>query len=360
MRTYGQLSHILIVLTFVGGAASAWAQSAGAPEPPEDTPRAPGVPGSVPAMEAAPAGAAEKPWNHGVSLATRQAASKLFDEGYRFLTIPLFARAAEKFQEALTLYQHPAIYFNLALAQLNLVQPVEAYESFGRAMTHGAEPIGDVPYGQAEEYRRRLEQQLGHVEVTCEQPGAAVTMDGRPLFTGPGRWQGVVVPGEHQILASADGFIPATERVVVSAGERSTTVLTLQRPMRSVTVRHMPAWIPWASLGLGATVLGVGGYFDRASNRSLAAFDDLVTGRCPRGCTPEIAPELPPRHASAERERHAALGFYLAGGVVLAGSAALLYMNRERVVSRAAVEDSVSFQPWLAPDSAGIAAQGRF
>lgn len=361
MRTCCQLSRVLIVLILVCGAASAWAQpAAGAPEPPADTSRAPGVPGSVPAMDAAPAGAAEKPWNRGVSLATRQAASKLFDEGYRFLTIPLFARAAEKFQEALTLYQHPAIYFNLALAQLNLVQPVEAYESFGRAMAYGAEPIGDVPYGQAEEYRRRLEQQLGHLEVACEQPGAEVTMDGRPLFTGPGRWQGVVVPGEHQILASADGFIPAAERVVVSAGERSTIALALQRPVRTVTVRHMPAWIPWASLGVGVVALGVGGYFDRASSRSLAAFDDLVTGRCPRGCTPEIAPELPPRHASAERERHAAMGFYLAGGLVVAGSATLLYINRERVVSRAAVEDSVSFQPWLAPDSAGIAAQGRF
>jgi hypothetical protein len=360
MRTCWQLPQVLIVSLFVAGAASARAQPIGAPEPPGDASRTPGVPGSVPAMEAGTPGATEKPWNRGVPLATRQAASKLFDEGYRFLTIPLFARAAEKFQEALTLYQHPAIYFNLALAQLNLVQPVEAYESFGRAMAHGAGPIGDVPYGQAEEYRRRFERQLGRIEVTCDQPGAAVTMDGRPLFTGPGRWQGVVVPGEHQILASADGFIPAAERVVISAGERAAIALALQRPVRTRTVRYMPAWIPWASLGLGAAVLSVGGYYDRTSSRSLAAFDELLTERCPRGCTPDIAPDLPPRHASAERERHVAQALYLAGGVVLVGGAVLLYLNRERVESRPDPAEPLVFRLWLAPDSAGVAAQGRF
>jgi tetratricopeptide (TPR) repeat protein len=301
-----------------------------------------------------------KPWSHGVPMAQREAARALFLEGNRYLDIPLFAQAAEKYQEALALWPHPAFHFNLALAQLNLVQPVEAYESFGRAMAHASDGIGEDKHRLAEDYRHRLEQRLGRIEVTCDEPGAEVTLDGRPLFVGPGRFSGVVLPGEHQIVASRAGFIPETRRIVVSAGERNAVALVLQRPAHTVTERYLPAWIPWASLGLSAAVLGVGGYFDRSSQRSLAAFDALVTERCPRGCTPDIAPELPPRHASAERERHLAQGLYLTGGIVLAGSAVLLYLNRERVVSRPEPDDSLSFQPWLAPDGAGVAAQGRF
>jgi tetratricopeptide (TPR) repeat protein len=359
MRTFWKLHHVLLILALVGEVANAHAQPAGAPEPATDTSRAPGVPGSVPAMKSTPADAAEKPWNRGVPLATRQAASKLFDEGYRFLTIPLFARAAEKFQEALALYQHPAIYFNLALAQLNLVQPVEAYESFGRAMAYGAEPIGDVPYGQAEEYRRRLEQQLGHLAVQCDQPGAAVTIDGRPLFTGPGRWQGVVVPGEHQLLASADGFIPAAERVVVSPGERSTIALALRRPERTVTVRYMPAWIPWASLGVGAAVLGVGGYVQQQASDELAAFDDDFNRRCPRGCTEIEAPGYEARLAGIGRDQAVARGLYIAGGTMVIAGAALLYVNRERV-ERRADDGALSIMPTAGPGSLGMTARVKF
>jgi tetratricopeptide (TPR) repeat protein len=301
------------------------------------------------------------PWGQGVPDADRDRAIAIFLEANVLLEDTLFGRAAAKYEEALKLWDHPAFHYNLALARIHLDQPIAAYENLEQAVRYGPEPLNSQDrYEHARRYLELLRNQLAHVEVTCDEPGAKVTLDGKPLFTAPGRQQVLVLPGGHQIVASAPDRIPVTEQPVLAPGQQATVALVLQRPARTVTERYMPAWIPWASLGLGAAVLGVGGYFDRASNRSLTAFDGLVTERCPRGCTPEIAPELAPRHASAERERHAALGFYLAGGVVLAGSAALLYINRERVVSRATDESSVSFQPWLAPDSAGIAAQGRF
>jgi hypothetical protein len=119
-----------------------------------------------------------KPWSRGVPKAQREQARALFLEGNRYLDVPLFAQAAEKYLEALTLWAHPAFHFNLALAQLNLVQPVEAYESFGRALTYAPDGIAEDKQRLAQDYRQRLERQLGRIEVTCEQPGVAVTMDG--------------------------------------------------------------------------------------------------------------------------------------------------------------------------------------
>jgi hypothetical protein len=367
-RSHELAAHVtcwaLVLAGWASGSSLAHAQepASGDPQAPAGSPEA--VPGATDERldQPAPAvaGKPEKPWNRGVPMARRLRARVIYHEGNSYLSIPLFAQAAEKYQEALALYPHPAIYYNLALAQLNLVQPVDAYRSFSRALEHGPGPISEEHHRRGLQYLDRLEKQLGHIEIVCAQPGAAVTMDGRPLFTGPGRHQGVVVPGEHQLLASKDGFIPAAQRIVVSAGERARVALVLQRPVRTVTERYMPAWIPWASMGLGAAVLGVGGYHDRASRRSAGVFDELVTGRCPRGCTPEIAPELPPGHAGAERDRLTAQGLYLAGGIVLAGSAVLLYVNRERVVNQPVENDALSLHPWVAPDSAGITAQGRF
>jgi hypothetical protein len=381
IRSHGLAAHVtcwaLVLAGWASDASLAYAQGpAGAAEEPDGTAGAPAaVPGATPAAPAAvpgatderldqpaPAGVAgkpEKPWNRGVPMAQRLRARAIYHQGNSYLSIPLFAQAAEKYQEALALYPHPAIYYNLALAQLNLVQPVDAYRSFSRALEHGPGPISEEHHQRGLQYLERLEKQLGHIEIVCAQPGAEVTMDGRPLFTGPGRHQGVVVPGEHQLLASEDGFIPAAQRVVVSAGERARVTLVLQRPVRTVTERYMPAWIPWASLGLGAAVLGVGGYYDGQASASWASFDDYVEARCPAGCTDIEAPEVAPRRAQATRDTRMTQGFYVAGGVVLAGSAVLLYVNRERVV-RLTVEDSISILPMVAPDGAGITAQGHF
>jgi tetratricopeptide (TPR) repeat protein len=328
-------------------------------------PAAPGATGEsldLPARSPShtPGGMPEKPWNRGVPMETRLRARALYHEGNSYLNIPLFAQAAEKYQEALALYPHPAIYFNLALAQLNLVQPVESYQSFARALEHGPGPLGEAHYRRGLQYVERLEQQLGRIEVTCDQPGAAVTMDGRPLFTGPGRWQGVVVPGEHQILASADGFIPATRRVVVSAGERGAIALMLQRPERTETERYLPAWIPWASLGVGAAVLGMGNYMQRRADRASDAFNRAFQGECPRGCEPDDAPEIQRGLDDAQSQRRNAVRLYVAGGAIVTLGAALLYINRERVVRREAREDELAVTPMFGPRTVGVHAWIRF
>src|SRR5690606_17313490 len=129
--------------------------------------------------------AVDKPWSRGVSMAQRQEARALFREGNRLLQVPLFAQAAEEYLAAIALWPHPAFHYHLAIAQLNLVQSIEAYESLGQAMQYGRDALGEREHRQAQEYLRRLEKQLGRVVVICDEPGAEVTLDGRHLLTGP-------------------------------------------------------------------------------------------------------------------------------------------------------------------------------
>lgn len=304
--------------------------------------------------------AAAKPWNRGVSVDTREKARQHFLEGNRLFNVPLFAQAAEKYKEALALWQHPAFYYNLGIAQLNLVQPIEAYASLDRALLYGPDGLGEREYRQAREYLERLEQQLGHVVVACDEAGAEVTMDGRYLFTGPGRYQGVVAPGRHQVVASKQGRIPETAYIELSPGQRAELTLVLRAPDRIETERHGPAWVPWASMAAGAALISMGSYLDWRSSQALDDFDADFNQRCPRGCTDTEVPDLTSRLDSTETAKSVALGLYVGGGLVLAGSAALLYVNRERVVRTQVRDGGLSLAPVLRPDSVGITARSRF
>lgn len=202
------------------------------------------------------------------------------------------------------------------------------------APRYGIEPLGANRYEQARSYLGILDKQLARLQVVCDEAGAEVTLDGKVLFTGPGRYEDFVRPGGHQLVGSKPGRIPVTEQLVLSPGQRAEVTLQLRFPDRIETARQMPAWVPWASMGAGAVLAGVGGVFDSRSSEERAVLDGL-TEQCPRGCEVSSVPELEVRFQGAERSRRVALGLYIGGGLVVAGSAILLYVNRERVVRAA-------------------------
>lgn len=307
-----------------------------------------------------------KPWFQGVTLERRKAARERFLEGNRLLQIPAFARAAEQYRQAIALWKHPAFYYNLVIAQLNLVQPVEAYANVQEALRYGPEPLGEDKYQQALDYKQRLEEQLTWIVIHCDEPGAEVTLDGKLVFVGPGRHEQALLPGSHQVLARKDGLIPRTEEVVLSAGERAEVRLSPGTPTRLGTERYMSGWIPWASLGAGAALLLTAGYLDWHSSAGITDFDADFNTRCRRGCTENEVPDLAARLSRAEAEKRAALGLYIAGGALVVGSAILVYANRERVVRTRAVrtrlerDPGITWIPIASPDRVGVAAELRF
>lgn len=308
--------------------------------------------------------APERAYNRGVPMARRVEARALFKEGNRLMSVPSFLQAARKYQAALALYRHPVFYFNLALAQFNLVQPVESYEHFGAAMAYGPEVLGELSYQRAQQYRRRLAEQLARVEVACAQAGAEVTLDGRVLFIGPGRYEGMVTPGAHQLVASRAGFVPETERLVLSAGEHRQVELSLARPERVLAVRRWPVWRPWAVVVGGAAALAVAGALDWQGDRVLADYDAAVAARCSGedGCeTASLAAELRAERARGLSFDRRATVVYAVGATAIASGAVLLFLNRERTLrSPAEREPAVRLTPQVSGDGVAMTLSGRF
>jgi hypothetical protein len=310
-----------------------------------------------------------RPWAEGVPFEQQVAARDLFMEGNVLLRDTLFGAAAAKYEQAIALWAHPAFHYNLALARIHLDQPILAHESMRKAVQHGPAPLGQDRYEHARSYLQLLRNQLAEIEVVCEQPGAQVSLDGKPLFIGPGRYQDLVQPGGHQVVASAAGRIPATEQLVLAPGERARVAIApLYLHVREQ--RRWPAWRPWAVVGAGATVTLVGGALQWNAARALGAFDRGVgelgcsggpppDGSARRNCTSVGlgSEDATPWRRATWQQRVAVAGYTFGGAAVVTG-AVLLVLNRAQPMREYVAQP----QAWLmvAPDHVGVAARLHF
>jgi tetratricopeptide (TPR) repeat protein len=317
----------------------------------------------------------DAPWNQGVDLDRRRAAREVFLEANALARKRFFATAATKFRQAIELWPHPAFSYNLALAQLQLDQLIEAHASLQRAVEHGPEPLGDR-YDQARQQIARIESEIGSIEVSCAEPGARVMLDGKVVFTGPGTYRGVVRPGAHQLVAIRRGLAPVVEQLVVSPGEQASLALVFEYPETEVTVkrRRWAAWKPYTVVATGAALVLAGGVLDWHSTRMFDDYDRVFRDTCQvEICLPKMEPQdLADRRARAENEQRLAVIGYAAGGAALATGVVLSYLGRERTyrkrVRLAPGEESApepsttssSIAPLVAPGAIGVSAGFHF
>jgi tetratricopeptide (TPR) repeat protein len=311
-----------------------------------------------PADAAVMAGAENAAWNRGVPAETRQAARDLFLEGNRLFKIPLFTQAADKYLAALGKWRHPAFYFNLAVTQLNLGQQLEAHQNLQQALKHGAQPLGDDRYAEAQKQLKEVESKLGRLRVSCPTEGAEVTLDGEPLFVGPGSREEWVKATAHQVTAKKLEYVTQAKRVAVAAGKLETLDLSLGKLIED---RPWAVWKPWAVVGTGVAIAATGGVLHALSARNFSAYDDgfLKLSCAMNGCTDQqirdMNPNLPRLLDRANLEKKVAIGGYVAGGSLVALGVVLLYINRPHLKEQGARgADGVAIVPTVSGDSLGV------
>jgi tetratricopeptide (TPR) repeat protein len=306
-------------------------------------------------------GAQERPWAKGVPPEKQSAALALFREGNFLLKNSLFPRAEEKYLEALKLWDHPAIHYNMALALLNLNKPLELHHHLTEAMRYGEAPLDRDKFERASAFRKLIEQQLSRVEITCDDPGATVTMDGQVLFTAPGRYEGLVRPGKHSVVATKEGFLPRDMTPTLLPGEKTSLALKLYTPEALTRYRRQwSAWKPWAVVGAGAAMSLAGGALHMQARGSFEDFDIRIA-EC-GGCVP--APEVTDLRTRGTSMQQLAFGAYAVGGAALVTGAVLAFINRPQAYQinpdEAASPQSTSVTPLLGRGEGGILATFRF
>ncbi|HEX5749352.1 MAG TPA: carboxypeptidase-like regulatory domain-containing protein [Archangium sp.] len=287
------------------------------------------------ALGAGPASAQERgstlesaevnPWVRGVPKKNRLEALELFEMGNARLEESLFVQALESYQKALAQWNHPAIHYNMALALMSLERPLEVHLHLTEAMRYGPDPLGSEKYENGRRYLALVEKQLARVEVSCDEPGASVSLDGQFLFVAPNRVEKLVRPGTYHVSATKGGYEPTELRQTLMPG--ATTPVELKLYTEKELTRYKtrwPVWIPWTVLGAGAAVAAGGGLLHLGVLGSYDTFDKGVEA-C-GGCMP--APALTEARQQGDLLRTVSLGAYAAGGAALVTGAVLLFLNR--------------------------------
>lgn len=221
----------------------------------------------------------------GPSAADKASARTLANEGDAALRKKDFATAYDKYTKAGKLMPDAlTLTLGLARAQLGLGKLVEAKESYNNivrtALQPGAAPAYKAAKAEAEKEILGIDTRIGSLVITLDGPSdAAVTVDGDPVSPVMIGEKRPTNPGERLVRATAPGYRPAEEKVVVKEGAKAELKLTLEKdgpkaPPPKIEAPSVPDEAPpppppssglrtgaWVAAGVGVAGLAVGGVF---------------------------------------------------------------------------------------------------
>lgn len=307
-------------------------------------------------------------WRRAATPEAQSEARAYFRQGNDLVKESLFVQAIASYDKALEYWDHPAIHYNLALALLNLDQPVRLRQELLGSLKFGEAALGEDKARRVEQYLKLVEAQLTELVIRSEHVGAKVELDGEVLFTAPGVYREFVKPGAHRVKATAPGLVPTERTLTLVAGEPTDVVLKLYAA--EDWIRYKRRWKPAAPIivtASGAAIAAAGGVLFWLGASQINDFDSRVTDQCggPTGCDMN---DLSGSPSSGEALQVAGVAALAGGGAVLLTGGVLLYMNRKIAYrvdpSLEEVKPSqgpaVSFLPLVAPGFVGVGSQGTF
>jgi hypothetical protein len=291
--------------------------------------------------------AEDKPWAAGVTADNQKAALDLYNEGNKAFAQAEYKTALETYTRALVLWDHPAIRYNVAVCLINLDRPVEAYDNLERAMRFGTAPLGQDLWNQGQSYQKLLAGRVAEIEVNAE-PGAAVSLDGKPLAGTQQR----VLTGDHQIVVEKPRYQTETRSIRLNAGDHVTIKIELKPVAVPRTLhRRWARWIPWTVLGGGAAVAVIGVPVLLAAGNSFDRYDTAVTASCPHGCLDgdPASAHIADLKSHAELQNTTAISLFAIGGAIAATGFVMVIANQPHLVT-----------PVVGTDHVGLAIAGHW
>jgi hypothetical protein len=157
-------------------------------------------------------------------------ARELFKNGVTLLNKGNFTDALDRFERAYELWRNPKILLNIAttLRELGrLTEAASAYESYLQDPEADTTRVADVRKALSE-----IDAKIAAVTVDVKTDGATVSVDGKEVERKPaesgGTWFVRVMPGDHVVTISKDGFQTHTEKLTAAAGEKLTLRVMLE------------------------------------------------------------------------------------------------------------------------------------
>jgi hypothetical protein len=332
-----------------------------------DSKKRPPVP--VPVAPAPPPPQDDTPWGKGVSAERKAAAQRSLGEGNDLFVQNKFREALAKYEEAVASWDHPAIRFNMVRTLIALDRPLDASKSLERALAFGKGPLEDSMYTEALNYQKLLAGQIAEYEVSCKQPGVKVKVNGESLLDCPGAKGKQTLPGNHVVVAAKAGFVTQTQDVVLLPGKKQPIVIELISLEKATLYKpRWKPWKPWAVVGGGAVLVGLGALLDLQANNDLDQLAAAVSAGCddvPGTCTADEYREIEyeQTESRAITKNRIAIGMMATGGAVVIGGIVAVILNRPRPYvseTREPTKSIATIVPTFGHDGGGVAVLGRF
>jgi tetratricopeptide (TPR) repeat protein len=301
-----------------------------------------------------------QPWAAGVTDAQKKTAQARLEEGNALFLERKYAEALVKYEEAIAAWKHPAIQFNVVRCLIQLDRPVEASDRLALALAYGAAPLDEGVYTEALSYQKLLANQIAEIEVSCEQQGVKLTLDGQPLLTCPGKDKRRVAPGPHQVVGTKDGHLTKTVEVVVVGGTTEPVELALVPLAQAAKIVHRwPTWIPWVVTGGGLVVAGLGGVLQWQAFGQMRAYDADITRNCSiNGC--DVAMTNEQLRQDAIRNNKIAISVITVGATAAVTGGVMLFLNRGRTVYEQPVDRRTRLDVVPQPGGGLVGVSGQF
>jgi hypothetical protein len=127
--------------------------------------------------------------------------------------------------------------------------------TFSRAGHSDGIVAQDFAPGVAPPLELSLDELPATIQISADQPGALVTVEGRDLGPVPITLRRPA--GSYRVIVEKDGFIDADAQLVVKAGEQASFKAKLPIDEPSIAEK----WWFWTLAGVAVTGIGVGTYF---------------------------------------------------------------------------------------------------
>jgi tetratricopeptide (TPR) repeat protein len=282
-------------------------------------------------------------------------AKKHNDLGLQYVDSGEFASAVEEFRKAYRLTPKAKYLFNIG----------RAYHVMGKlrlALDHYRRCLDDDPEGKhaprARELLDELDRQLARLKVLSNVPEATrLEVDGDPALCRVGG-SCLLDPGEHNVVVTADGYIPHRNRFRIDAGEeRVESVTLILVPPRDLPSRTGVVW-------RSALFPGMGQYY--AGNKGAAVAFMVTESLCLATIAGgAIAQGVYQAQQSAEKdpERYRGFNDYInasywtwVGGAIAAGLTWGINLGHAAALKLPEAKGpAMSFViPWTSPDGGGL------
>jgi tetratricopeptide (TPR) repeat protein len=289
-------------------------------------------------------------WSKGVPDVAQRRALQLFQDGNVFFEQAKYTEAIAKYEQALAVWDHPNIRFNMAICLINMRQPLVAWQHLEQALRFGAAPLGKRLHAEAMTYRAALGASLAELKITATQPEVTVMLDGGQVLVGAGERTLKLLAGKHQLVASRRGYVTDSRALDLPAGqpvvERIALVPERVKVERENYDRRWPWWTPWIVAGSAVAIGGVGAGLYASARTDIKRYDQDLATLCPLGCAPgDIPASLSSRERSARRKSGVAVGMLISAGALAIGSGVMAILNRPRKVEDRRADPELTVAP---------------